>query len=138
MANPFGYSGRIGRKTFALTSLCVVFTLPALMLLVWMHGFTVNPSDDGRWQEMPFYILALEIFLLALFLWLVTAATAKRLHDLNFSGFWQVALFALPALTTLFKGTEFLPYIGGLQSVIYAYLGLMPSKTGSNKYGFNK
>ena len=105
------------------------------------------------WGLIPFFVIGLvhgtavhafhardhSIELALILVWPNIALTARRLHDLNVSGWWS-ALYLAPAAVVLAIG--FLT--GQWQVPTYAYyfcpiaqvtLGLLPGTPGPNKYG---
>jgi len=71
--NPFSFKGRIRRTEFGLT--CIIFLI----------GYNIITSDvklGGYTKIFDFAIIPL--------LWFLFAQGAKREHDLNSSGWWQI------------------------------------------------
>ena len=93
----FSFSGRINRTRYWLCLL--VFC--ACLLTAAVIAF-VPESDFAMILILPPY-------------WIYFAATVKRLHDLDRSGWWSIALFFIPVGVVI--------------------LGIIPGTPGMNRYG---
>jgi hypothetical protein len=72
------------------------------------------------------------VAVLFLFLWPQAVLLARRLHDLNLSGFWAVLFWGAPLALAYLK----LPYIGTVIAQLGAVsIGLIPGTGGPNRYG---
>ena len=76
-------------------------------------GFTTVSNSQG----LMYVLLVPYIILIALIFWSQIALTIKRLHDLDFSGWWTIPTYIVP----------FAIFV----------VGLMPAKPGPNQYGAN-
>lgn len=83
--SPFSFNGRIGRLEYGLSYL-IYFLLYFFMAFLW--------------QELP-KVSLLFYSLYILFIWFIMAQSAKRCHDLDQSGFYQLIPFY--GLWLLFK-----------------------------------
>jgi uncharacterized membrane protein YhaH (DUF805 family) len=106
----FSINGRIGREVYWLAWIainCAVVTLA-------FSQITADPQT-GRMVIEP---RGLSAVILVLSMPTLICVSVKRLHDMNFSGFFALALL-IPALN------------------IFAtiLLGIMPGKPGPNRYG---
>ena len=81
----FSFHGRLDRRTFQLVLLCTLVSGavlgPVLVQLVF------SPLGIG---EVSILIL------LIIFIWATFALTAKRLHDLDMSGWWCLVTLGIP------------------------------------------
>lgn len=78
----FSFRGRINRATFG-SIIAFTFAVGVLQILVFGLGG----------ETMANLALALSVVISLVMAWIHTAATTKRLHDLNKSGWWQLVLF---------------------------------------------
>ena len=69
---------------------------------------------------MPFFFAVAIIFGLILFV-PALAVTARRLHDMGYSGWWQL--------------TAYIPYVGLIASIILIVIFCMEGEKKKNKYG---
>jgi uncharacterized membrane protein YhaH (DUF805 family) len=122
----FGFEGRINRAkywyaVFASLISCLVFMLALAFAIGIIFGAHVTSVDVqffdvfGNPPSFPFrarfsgadpettalisllfHLAGTPIFVVSI--WIVVAATIKRLHDRNKSGWWIVAFFVAPAL----------------------------------------
>jgi uncharacterized membrane protein YhaH (DUF805 family) len=76
---PFSFEGRIRRKEYALTALI-------LYVIALILGITIDEGVEGV------FLLAYLIVLFAVG-WMHLAQTAKRCHDVNTSGWFQLIPF---------------------------------------------
>ena len=93
----FDFNGREGRKVF---------------LLFLLNQFIINSilaSISGGFLSMIFSLLILLPFL---------GLTVRRLHDINFSGWWVLLAF--------------IPIVGFIALIVF---GCIPGTEGENKYG---
>ncbi len=70
--------------------------------------------------QMPFFFAVAIIFGLILFV-PALAVTARRLHDMGYSGWWQL--------------TAYIPYVGLIASIILIVIFCMEGEKKKNKYG---
>ena len=118
--SPFSFYGRLNRKKFILRSLLsiilFIFTITSAYYLI-----------DNTNSTILRIIAILFVLLSFLYCW---ATYAKRLHDLNYSGWWVIALFSINA---------FLPEEGFLSLIIgllpLGILSFISGTKGRNKYG---
>lgn len=85
----FGFEGRLNRTRYLVVELA--------MLALW--GVSAAASS---WAP-PALILIVAVPMI----WINLAATAKRLHDRNRSGWWAIAVYAIKRLTFLYYGAYF-------------------------------
>ncbi|SHK42970.1 Uncharacterized membrane protein YhaH, DUF805 family [Bradyrhizobium lablabi] len=125
----FSFQGRINRAKywyaiFASSVACLVFmsilafaiggitgagvTSVNLYFLDWLRDFPSFPFTVSFRDAAPlpavvlFYAMGAPIFVVGM--WFLAAATIKRLHDRNKSGWWIVPFFIAPALLDRLSG----------------------------------
>jgi len=74
--NPFSFNGRIRRTEYGLSFI--------IYLIVYLF---IRLLADGQTGEKAFFILYIPV------LWFLWAQAAKRCHDLDKSGWWQIIPF---------------------------------------------
>jgi len=115
-ASAFSFQGRIGRAAFwaviATTFIAaVLFVVLATLLLPSFSATKVNPGGSG-WMTG---VVGLVYFLLA---WVSLATYAKRLHDLDHTG-WLTLLAFVPLINL----------------IMLIYCGAKPGTPGPNRFG---
>ncbi len=121
-------NGRISRQEFRLGFIGIVLVY-ILLVRSWRNltippvryyvSPDVNPPYDGSVR------LALLIVL-----WPLIAILAKRLHDLNVSGWWLLTLLAVPLVASAISISVSIPYL-----LIVAFLSFFPGEYGDNRFG---
>jgi uncharacterized membrane protein YhaH (DUF805 family) len=77
--NPFSFNGRIRRTEFGIS----------FIIYLAIYFYIINPFRFNR-DEPPSGLILLALIPLLWFLW---AQGAKRCHDINRSGWWQIIPF---------------------------------------------
>src|SRR5262249_20942265 len=123
-------SGRSSRQEFwlgyiGLTAVLAVLirTLPNLVL----------PSGPFYYSTRDELDLALQLpttVALMIVVWPLIVIFVKRLHDFNASGWWLLAMVAIPPIS---KATNI--NLVMLNIVVIAVLGLIPGTRGNNRFG---
>lgn len=91
----FSFSGRLNRKPYWLTTLCVVLIFLLLIVVVFaVGGASILAGDLSALGGMIFILLLAYIPLL----WIGLALGVKRLHDRNKSGWWLLLFWFVPAI----------------------------------------
>jgi len=62
--------------------------------------------------------------------WPLIAVFVKRLHDLNVSGWWMIAMLALPPISKMVGVNSLILFL-----VPTILLGLIAGTTGANRFG---
>jgi uncharacterized membrane protein YhaH (DUF805 family) len=102
----FGFSGRLGRGRFITLFLITHISLSILGVI----GNELRPSEEdefvcGGWCSGPPILdwLAIVVAVAAgvLGTWIESALVVKRLHDLNNTGWWVIAIYTLNLLAIL-------------------------------------
>ena len=123
-------NGRSSRQEFWLGYLGLIAVLGFLVralpnLVLYKHHGRLWYRDELdlalRWPAMTAILIVG---------WPLIAVVVKRLHDLNVSGWWMVAMLALPPLS---KVTGVNPLI--LYLVPIVLLGLVAGTAGDNRFG---
>jgi uncharacterized membrane protein YhaH (DUF805 family) len=91
----FSFSGRLNRKPYWLTTLCLILVFLVLITVVFVVGGASILSGDLSGLGAMIIILVLLYIPL---LWIGLALGAKRLHDRNKSGWWLLLFWFLPAI----------------------------------------
>ena len=86
----FSFKGRSHRASY----LVVQVALLALWLGLWIE---LPVQLASQWQALNWLFTILMI-------WINLAATAKRLHDRDWNGWWSIAVFAVSRLSLLYYG----------------------------------
>jgi|SRR5665647_3369902 len=124
------FKGRVSRREFWLGYiglLAVCGLLTELLLSVAFHNQTgrIWSADElGRALSMPFVVA------IAMLLWPFMAISAKRLHDLNLSGWWLVAAAAMPFVSGLAHIN-----LSTLLLMAVAVQGAVSGRPESNRFG---
>jgi uncharacterized membrane protein YhaH (DUF805 family) len=124
--------GRISRQEFWL-GYC-----GALIVLIFLHWkledlFLFMRRPLGRpWHrdELEGTILLAKAAAGLASAWPLTAIYVKRLHDLNLSGWWTLAV---PAIAVVFQMAGFKP--GTYFTITTLLIGFIPGTSGDNKFG---
>src|SRR5262245_19398086 len=87
--------GRIGRQEFALG----LFGLVLIDMLVMRIGRLVDSGPQYYVGAPPPAGWPVLLMLIVASLWPFAAILVKRLHDFNLSGWWALAILAIPHLT---------------------------------------
>jgi uncharacterized membrane protein YhaH (DUF805 family) len=139
-----GFDGRIGRLTYFLCSLLLlVFVIAFAAVFFGTYGmdYGKTPEETRIWT---FWSLALDLLLL----YPTLAITTKRLHDLNLSGWWNLA-FWLPSFASYtatlagLAGTSETPtrlgdVLGWIElgtGIMWLALCLIPGARAANRFG---
>ncbi len=108
----FSFTGRINRATFGAI-IAFTFSVGVLQFLVFGLGGETTAN----------LALAVSVAVSLVMAWIHTAATTKRLHDLNKSGWWQLVLLgylllSLSALVCLFASQ----YVPALATIAFGVM----------------
>jgi uncharacterized membrane protein YhaH (DUF805 family) len=109
----FSINGRIGREVYWLAWIVINCAVIALAF-----ANSVQITFDPQTERMMIEPRGLSAMILVLSMPTLICVSVKRLHDMNFSGFFALALLIFP-----------------LSLVATILLGIMPGKPGPNRYG---
>lgn len=121
------FAGRASRKefwSFMLFSILFIFLICIITILVLIK--LASHLNEG---EVYLYARSIGNFLLIIYLIPSTALTARRLHDLNISGWW-----ALLNVVSSFLG-ESLKMITFFIAIGFLIIGCLKGNEGSNQFG---
>lgn len=91
--------------------------LLAIAILIVASLIFVGLTTMSNSSTLMYILLIPYIVLIALYAWSSFALHSKRLHDLDFSAWWYLAVLLIP--------------------LFVFYVGLAPAKPGPNQYGVN-
>jgi uncharacterized membrane protein YhaH (DUF805 family) len=134
----FSFSGRLNRKPYWLTTLCLILIFLVVIALVFVIGGAGLLSGDLSGLGAAFIILALAYIPL---LWIGLALGVKRLHDRNKSGWWLLLFWVLPAILQgvgeQIDGIGIVLTLAGLGISIWGLveIGFLRGTVGPNQYG---
>lgn len=122
------FKGRVSRQEFWLGYLATVIVLLLLEHKLEDLILYLRRPPSGSWyrQDLELALVIPKILARAMLLWPFLAISAKRMHDMNFSGWWVLGL-AIFAVTR----TDF----GGLIFSLGMVIGLLPGTRGVNRFG---
>ena len=134
----WSFEGRIGRRTYWLTSFATIIAIIALVgLISVVAGAEVLTGDFAGNVGAGLLILVLSIPLV----WIGLALGAKRLHDRDKSAWWLLVFYVLPGgleNAADFAGSmRFALALASIALSIWALveLGFLSGTSGSNRYG---
>jgi uncharacterized membrane protein YhaH (DUF805 family) len=107
----FSFEGRIGRKTWWLTTLALIGVMVLVQVVAVGLGFV------SETLAMIAMVVALVVMLGVL--WATLAIQAKRWHDVDKSGWWILI--------------NLVPVVGGLYALVM--LGFVQGTVGRNQFG---
>ncbi|HRQ66029.1 MAG TPA: DUF805 domain-containing protein [Xanthomonadaceae bacterium] len=107
----FSFEGRIGRKTFWLTTLALVALMIAVQVVA--IGLALVSETLGMIGMLVMLVVAIGV------LWAGLAIQAKRWHDLDKSGWWILI--------------NLVPVVGGLYALVMT--GFVKGSDGRNQFG---
>jgi uncharacterized membrane protein YhaH (DUF805 family) len=128
MTNLFTFEGRLGRLAyFGYTILLVLIGIVAALLA------SVVAGAIGILGILLMFIIAVAM------IWSGLSLGARRLHDMDMSGWFYVPILLIPGAIGSFGQThhsDMLTIGGGLMSLFFTlFLTFWPGTSGSNRYG---
>ena len=112
----------------------VIFQIITCIYIFLQYSIPVSPADFS-FSTIPVIFLLLILMPICLVVgWMWIALLVRRLHDINLSGWWILALFAL-GFVTLFMPPWFAYVARVIGLGFMAYLAFMPATATTNKYG---
>ena len=127
------FKGRISRQEFwlgyALTILLVLLLRPRAQDLM----LALARPASGPWTrgELDAALLLGKMLPYAIIAWPLLTLYAKRLHDLDFSGWWLLGFFVVIAAV---EANGLVPK-GYLSAALFAVVGFVPGRRGDNRFG---
>ncbi|WP_108522496.1 DUF805 domain-containing protein [Bradyrhizobium algeriense] len=125
------FSGRSSRQEFWLG---YIGSIAVLAVLIRTLPNLVLPSPfyylPGPGNELDFLLKLSTAIALFIVIWPLTAIFVKRLHDFNVSGWWLVAMAAIPPISKMTNIN-----LAILHLVVVAVLGFIPGARGNNRFG---
>ena len=118
--------GRISRQEFSLG----FFGLVLVDILVIRIGIKLGSGPRYYTDSPPDDDISILRMLLIASLWPFAAIVVKRLHDLNVSGWWALAILVVPHLASALHVKYWIPYLA-----IVATLSVLPGSKGDNRFG---
>jgi uncharacterized membrane protein YhaH (DUF805 family) len=134
----FSFSGRLNRKPYWLTTLCIVLVLIVVMILAFAMGGAGLATGDFSGLGALLVIIVLAYIPI---LWIGLAISAKRLHDRNKSAWWLLLFYLVPAVLQgigeqLGTAGLILTLIGfGISIWALVEIGFLRGTVGPNQYG---
>jgi uncharacterized membrane protein YhaH (DUF805 family) len=130
----FGFSGRLPRLRYFLLSL-----IPAIIAFAAGIVLAIDFARGLAGLQEPLLVACAVVFVLA---WIVgLSLTVRRLHDLELSGWWILAIWIVPAALEA-GAVQWLnnPQLGSTLSSVAAlliglWLCLAPGTRGANRFG---
>lgn len=125
--------GRIGRLRYLVYGWLGIFLVAfAGALLLTLAGFSIrkfSAAPGGLWL-LGAVVLGLAV------LWLSIRVTVLRLHDVNLSGKWMLAIWILPAfIAGIIRSPALMTAAAILSWLAFFALLLWPGSSGENDYG---
>jgi uncharacterized membrane protein YhaH (DUF805 family) len=121
--------GRVSRQEFRLGYLGLVI-LNGLLVRI-LYRVTIPPVYyyHGRSEVDHMYRWPVLLVLLII-IWPLTAVFVKRLHDLNVSGWWMLAVLAIPPVSKAIDINAWNIFL-----LVVVLLSFIPGAAGSNRFG---
>ena len=127
LALPFSYSGRIPRKDYWIGFVIALVVLGLVAAAFVPYFSTTSGTNSDR-----ILVLAAAAF----FLWVHSAVTVKRLHDLNRPAWHYIFYGVVPLFLMIMVIYPTLSFIGfALWGWTKYHLGFMRGTEGPNNYG---
>jgi uncharacterized membrane protein YhaH (DUF805 family) len=127
LALPFRYSGRIGRRDYWIGFAIVLVVAGGLAAAFAPYFSTTGGTGMDRAKTFAAF---------ALFLWVHSAVTVKRLHDLNRPAWHYLFYGLLPIFLIMLLTYPTLSFIGmALWAWTKYHLGFKRGTVGPNDYG---
>ena len=140
----FSFKGRINRAKMWLSVLVILCWMMFLGMLTVATGIVsggasfefhlddlfnvIDPASyrSLSWAGLPAFLI--KVTGTALFLWVYFAASIKRLHDRDKSGWWMIPFFVGPGIFNQFAdrlGTSYLLIVLGLVAFVFLLWGFI-------------
>ena len=125
------FVGRIGRLRY------LAYSWPAMALSgLGILAAVIIPKARGMTEPHEPMLLPVAIaVVLVLWLWTMLRLMALRLHDVNRSAKWIIALLLLPGLGAAISGPQVAPAYASIFWIVSLLLILVPGSESDNDYG---
>jgi uncharacterized membrane protein YhaH (DUF805 family) len=121
--------GRIGRLRY------LAYSWPMMVLTgLGILAAIIIPMKPTLVKSPAILAIPL-VVLLVLWIWTMLRLMALRLHDLNRSAKWVLALLFLPAVGSVMVGPQMVPICSGVFWIVSLLLIVWPGSEGYNDYG---
>ncbi|WPY00203.1 DUF805 domain-containing protein [Candidatus Trichorickettsia mobilis] len=128
----FQFSGRANRKEY------IVFTVFFFFLFEFLKLFSSKDYSNFDIRLMGFKEIEFSAYITLFFVLFITIPSIsidiRRLHDLNFSGWWIWFIFLLNMLGVIFF-EQYIFLFEYIRYIIDAPLLILKGTSGANKYG---
>ena len=125
--------GRLNRQEFPLGYVGSVAVLAVLIRTLNFVMPNVVYYNSANLDVPKFSLLLPTIVALLVVIWPLTAIFAKRLHDINLSGWWLIMMMVIAPVSKL-AHIDFVL----LHMIVVAVLGLIPGTHGNNRFGLDR
>lgn len=127
----FNYKGRARRAEYGWTLLCHLLVQLAAFLLAWVGILAISLIDRSGKGLVIFELIynGISLIYFVLMLLVMLSLTARRLHDLGYSGWWQLLPIAL--LFATFAALPVLETFANDAPIIAVYLAFITSSISS-------
>jgi len=123
-------TGRIKRQEFALGYFGLLAMCGVLTRLLTEAAFSNTAGRIWRYDELMFALKLPSLIAFLILIWPFAAITAKRLHDLNLSGWWALLALAIPFAARLIGVNPSIALLLG-----FVLLISLPGSAGNNRFG---
>jgi uncharacterized membrane protein YhaH (DUF805 family) len=120
--------GRIGRLRY------LAYSWPMMALSGLAILAAVIPKTPAMVKSREMLLIPLAV-LFVLWIWTMLRLMALRLHDVNRSAKWVLALLLLPAVGSVMGGPQMVPICSGAFWIVSLLLIVWPGSEGYNDYG---
>lgn len=130
----FSFRGRLNRKPYWLTSICIFI----ILLLLVIYAVVKFGEEDFRAAGLT---IALLFILYIPLIWIGLALGAKRLHDRDKSAWWLVLFYVVPSLlegaANEIDTAGVILHLASFAISVWAFveLGCLRGTVGPNRYG---
>lgn len=120
--------GRIGRLRY------LAYSWPMMVLSGLAILAAVIPKTPGMVKSREMLLIPLAV-LFVLWFWTMLRLMALRLHDVNRSAKWVLALLLLPGVGSVMGGPQMVPICSSVFWIVSLLLIVWPGSEGYNDYG---
>ena len=121
-------NGRIGRLRY------LAYSWPMMVLSGLAILAAVVPKTPAMVKSREMLLIPLAV-LFVLWIWTMLRLMALRLHDVNLSAKWVLALLLLPAAGSVMGGPQLVPICSSVFWIVSLLLIIWPGSEGYNDYG---